>query len=153
MHTITLSESAVATLRLRMRGHKLPVNEQRLPAYRELAEAGIMEPVDGTESEFRFTPEGMEHRDEILEREQERIERERYAPPDGNLSESAREQLRRHLAGDGKVTEQTRPAYRELEAARIMIPSHPFVGGEGYRLTYWGWKLKDELIACSKQTA
>ncbi|MGP0066945.1 MAG: hypothetical protein ACLQGP_25555 [Isosphaeraceae bacterium] len=44
MQTITLSESAVALFRLRVRGHKLPVNDQRLGAYRELADAGILEP-------------------------------------------------------------------------------------------------------------
>ena len=72
---IVLSESAVAVLRFRIRGHKMPVNEQRLGAYRELATAGIMESVPGSEVEYRFTEEGMQCREEILDREAERIER------------------------------------------------------------------------------
>ena len=58
-----------------------------------------------------------------------------------HLSAVARERLRLHLAGDREVTEENRPAYRELVAARIMIPVHSFVGGReaAYRLTYWGW--------------
>ena len=35
----------------------------------------------------------MKHREEIVEREAERIERDWYEPPDANLSESARERL------------------------------------------------------------
>lgn len=150
---ITLSESAVAVLRLLNRGRGLPVTAQGLPAYRELVDAGIMEPVPGSLTEFRFTEAGLEHRERIVAREQERIERERYAPPDGELSEVARERLRRHLEGDREVTTENRPAYQELVAARVMIPSRPFVGGEEYRLTYWGWKLKDELLACKRETA
>jgi hypothetical protein len=157
METTILSEAAVATLRLLMRGLRLPVTDQRLPAYRELAAAGIMEAVDNAESEFRFTAEGIEHRAEILEREQERIERERYEPPDDNLSEPARERLRLYLAGEREVTEENRRAYRELAAARVMIPVHTFVGGREaeYRLTYWGWQRRFELagIAGVKESA
>src|SRR4051794_15437627 len=89
--SIHLSEAAVANLRFRIKG--FPLREQDLPAYRELVSAGIMEPTSG--AEYRFTPWGMEHREEILERESDRIERERYAPPDGNLSDAARGMLRR----------------------------------------------------------
>jgi hypothetical protein len=155
---IALSANAVFTLRNEIKGYRMPVTDRRLVAYRELAAAGIMEPVPGSESGYRFTEEGMEHREEILEREQERIERERIEPPDtSNLSESAREQLRRHLAGDCEVTEQNRPAYRELVAARIMLPAHSFVGGREaeFRFTYWGYKLRFEFaeIACTYDSA
>ena len=124
--TIPLSESAVAVLRFRIKGHRMPVTDQRLPAFRELADAGIMEPVG---DDFQFTGWGMAHREAILDRESERIERERYAPPNSDLSYAARERLRRHLAGDCKVTSENLAAYRELADARIMIPLHSFVGG------------------------
>jgi hypothetical protein len=144
VQTITLSESAVAVLRFRIRGHPVPVTPQRLPAFRELAAAGIMEP-DG--EDFRFTDDGGARREEILRAEEDRIERGRYAPPDGPLSEAAREQLRCYLAGDRRVTEENRPAYRELVGARVMIPMHGFIGGpeSSFRLTYWGWQRRFEL--------
>jgi len=149
MDITKLSEAAVACLRFRIKGFSL--RNQDLAAYRELVDAGIMAPESGME--YRFTPWGIEHREEILERESERINAERMAPPDGTLSHAARERLRRHLAGDNKVTEENHPAYRELVAARVMIHSHPFVGGDDYSLTYWGWKLKDELIARARESA
>src|SRR5438046_2039637 len=98
--TIALSETAVAVLRLRIKGHRVPVRERDLGAYRELAAAGIMEPVSGpdgdAEAEFRFTGDGWARREEILREEQDRIERERYEPPNAsNLSKAARELLRR----------------------------------------------------------
>jgi len=146
--TTALSEAAVALLRLRMRGHPIPVTERNRAHYNELADAGIMEPVPGSEVEYRFTGEGLEHGEAILEREAERIERERYEPPDASrLSEAARELLRRRLAGDREVTDANRPLYRELTAARIMIPCHTFIGGweSAFKFTYWGWKRRFEL--------
>jgi hypothetical protein len=154
---IVLSPSAVAVLRFEIKGYRSETPERRLPAYRELAAAGIMEPVPGSDTEYRFTADGLRNREAILEREAERIERERYDPPDGNLSESARERLRRYLAGERGVTEENRPAYRELVAARVMVPVHTFVGGREaeYRLTYWGHERRFELAAtnCAKETA
>jgi hypothetical protein len=148
MQTITQSAQAVAVLRFEIRGWKAKDPARRLPAYRELAEAGIMEPVPGSEAEYRFTREGLEHGEAILEREAERIERERYEPPDASrLSEAAQELLRRRLAGDREVTDANRPPYRELAAARIMIPCHTFIGGweSAFKFTYWGWKRRFEL--------
>jgi hypothetical protein len=116
---ITLSPDAVAVLRFEIKGYRSKVLESRLPAYRELTAAGIMEPVPGSDTEYRFTADGMKHREEIAEREAARIERDRYEPPDADLSETARERLRLHLAGDREVTVENRPAYRELVAARI----------------------------------
>ena len=142
---IELSENAIAVLRFEIRGYRAKNREARLPAYRELAVAGIMEPV--SESEYRFTAEGMERREEILRQAEDRIERERFAPPEpGNLSESARERLRRHLAGDECVTDANRAAYRELTAARIMYPVSGFAGGpeSNFRLTYWGFHRRHE---------
>jgi hypothetical protein len=126
---IAVSPDAVAVLRFKIKGHRSNLPESRLPAYRELAAAGIMEPVPGSDMEYRFTEDGMKHRQEIVEREAERIERDRYEPPDANLSETARERLRLDLAGDRAVTEENRPAFRELVAARIMIPLHAHHGG------------------------
>jgi hypothetical protein len=143
METITLSEAAVACLRFRIKG--FPLREQDLAAYRELVAAGIMEPASGME--YRFTPWGVEHREEILERESDRIEAGRMPPPDRELSEAARERLCLHIAGDNKVTEENHAAYRELESARVVYHTHPFTGGDSYRLTYWGYKLKDRLLS------
>jgi len=154
--TLNLSESAVATLRLRMKGLRLPVTDRRLAAYRELAAAGIMEPADEGESEFRFTGWGIAHREEILDREWERIERERYAPPDGRLSTSARALLRRIASGERvEVDEASRPDFRELAAARFVVLGHSFARGDesAYRFTYWGWKRKDEWIAGAREIA
>ena len=148
MQTITLSAQAVAVLRFEIRGWKARDPASRLPAYRELAEAGIMEAVPGSEVEYRLTREGREHGEAILEREAERIERERYEPPDASqLSEAARELLRQRLAGDREVTDANRPLYRELAAARIMIPCHTFIGGweSAFKFTYWGWERRFEF--------
>jgi hypothetical protein len=144
---VALSPDAVAVLRFEIKGYRSKTPGSRLPAYRELAAAGIMEQVPGSGTEYRFTEDGLKHREEIVERESERIERDRYEPPDANLSEAARRQLRLHLAGGREVTEENRPAYRELVEARIMIPAHSFVGGReaAYRLTYWGYKQRFEL--------
>jgi hypothetical protein len=150
-----LSPEAVAVLRFEIKGYRSKTPGRRLVAYRELAAAGIMEPMPGSDAEYRFTEYGTRNREAILEREAERIERERLAPPDGELSEAARERLRRYLAGDRAVTEANRPAYRELVAARVMMPVHTFVGGREaeYRLTYWGNERRFELagMACAKE--
>ncbi len=140
MQAVALSENAVALLRYRVKKWPIKVREIDLPAYRELVEAGVMAP-DG--DHFRFTEEGWAHREELLREAADRIERERFEPPDAsNLSESAKDLLRRRLAGDREVTEANLPHYHELVAARIMIPIHSFIGGAefAFHFTYWGWK-------------
>ncbi len=47
--TFALSESAVAVLRFRVRGYQIKVTDRSLEAFRELAAAGIMEPVPGAD--------------------------------------------------------------------------------------------------------
>ncbi len=149
MQTVTLSATAVAVLRFEIRGWKAKDPAGRLPAYRELASAGIMEPVPGSEADYRFTREGLEHREAILEREAERIERERYEPPDAShLSEAARELFRTCIThGFPEGDETNRPAYRELVAARMIMPLGSFSKGDEcvFRWTYWGHKLRFEL--------
>src|SRR3954451_22681453 len=99
--SLRLSAAAVMALRFEIKGWRSKVDGRRLPAYRELSAAGIMEPVPGSDAEFRFTADGFARRGEILREQEERIERERYAPPDaGNLSEAARELLRRRAMGE-----------------------------------------------------
>jgi hypothetical protein len=71
MQTVKLSENAVAVLRFCIKRYRMPATDRRLDAYRELAAARIMEPVPGSAFEYRFTGEGMEHREAILEREAE----------------------------------------------------------------------------------
>jgi len=132
--TFALSESAVAVLRFRVKGYRMKVTDSSLEAFRELSAAGIMEPVPGAndnpEADYEFTEDGWTRRQELLSEAEERIERERFEPPDAsNLSEAARELLRRRLAGDREVTDANRPLYRELMAARIMYPVLTWVGG------------------------
>ena len=63
-----LSESAVAVLRFRVNGYRMKVNDSSLEAFRELAAAGIMEPVPGEdgnpEADYRFTEDGWVRRQE-----------------------------------------------------------------------------------------
>ena len=154
MQTVSLSEDAVAVFRLRVKGLRMPPTERRLPAYRELFEAGIMEP-DG--EGFRFTAEAWERREELLREAEDRIERERYDPPDtSNLSDAATALLRRIAPGERvEITKANRPAFRELAAARIVILGHSFLDGEesAYQWTYWGWHQRFELSGCAKETA
>ena len=75
MPTVTLSETAVAVLRFEVKGWKSRRPGSRLAAYRELAEAGIMEPVPNSEAEYRFTEWGYARREAILREEEDRIER------------------------------------------------------------------------------
>src|SRR4051812_35314212 len=92
--------------------------------------------------DFRFTADGWARREELLHEAEERIELERYKPPDvSSLSEAARELLRHRLSGGREVTDANRPIYRELVAARIMVPVHSFLGGReaAFHFTYWGW--------------
>ncbi len=146
MRTDALSEKAVALLRFRVKSWPMKVSVGDLPAYQELVDTGIMAP-DG--DDFRFTDEGYAHREELLREATERIERERFEPPDASdLSESARELLCTCIAGifpDGNET--NRPAYRELVKARIMIPMGSFTKGDEcvFRFTYWGYERRFEL--------
>jgi hypothetical protein len=151
---IMLSESAVATLRFRVKGWKIPVRDRHLEAFQELVATGIMEP-DG--DEFRFTDDGWARRNELLAEAEERIERNRYERPDAShLSEAAKDLLRRLSSGERvEVVGENRPAFRELAAARIVILGHSFAGGDEsiYRFTYWGHKLRFEVLSCAKESA
>jgi hypothetical protein len=150
--TITLSASAVAILRFRVNGWKTPVRDRQREAFHELVAAGIMEP-DG--DDFRFTEHGWARRNELLAEAEERIERNRYEPPDAShLSEAARDLLRRISSGERvEVVGENRPAFRELAAARIVILGHSFTGGDEsiYRFTYWGHKLRFDILSGAKE--
>ncbi len=151
------SENAVAVLRFEIKGWRTRNKESRLPAYRELAAAGIMEPVPGSERDYRFTEDGRRQREEILAEAQDRIERERYAPPDASdLSEAARALLRRIVSGERvEIAGDNRSAFRELAAARIIDLRHTFARGDksGYRFTYWGWNQRFEIFDGAKGNA
>ena len=154
MQTVTLSEMAVAMLRLHVEGEQMPAREGNRPAYQELVKAGIMEPVPGLDRFYRLTANGRKHRDSIVERETERIERERFDPPDAShLSGAARELLRRLISAPIEVTPENRPTFRELEAARIILLGHSFAGGPEscYRWTYHGWHHRFDLLAGAKE--
>jgi hypothetical protein len=70
MQAIRLSESAQALLRHRLATKDGTVTPENLPAYRELAEAGIMMPLSGFAGgrvdRFLFTDEGWARREEFL---------------------------------------------------------------------------------------
>jgi hypothetical protein len=154
MQTSAMSESAVATLRFHIEGDRTPANQRNLAAYRELVEAGLMEPVPDLERCYRLTAEGRKNRETILERETDRIERERFEPPDpSHLSGQARELLRQLISGRVDVAVENRPAFRELAAARIIVLGHSFAGGpeSAYGWTYWGWHERFELLARAKE--
>ena len=62
MQMITLSEAALAVLRLHVERENIRIDDSNREAHRELARAGLMEPVHtfalGRESRYRFTREG-----------------------------------------------------------------------------------------------
>ncbi len=154
MQTISLSEKAVASLRFRVKGWRFPIRDRDRDAFQELVSAGIMEP-DG--ADFRFTADGWARRQELLHEAEDRIERNRYEPPDSSdLSEAARELLRTCIDGEyPEGDEDNRPAYRELVKARIMIPMGSFTTGDEclFRFTYWGHKLRFELAGIDRAAA
>jgi hypothetical protein len=153
VQTFKLSESAVALLRFRIKGHRTPVTERRAPTFRELVDAGIMVPDAG---DFHFTEDGWARREEILREEEDRIERERYEPPDAScLSVSARDVLRRMISGRVEITPENRPAFLELAAARVIILGHSFTGGREsiYGWTYWGHRQRFEFASSVRETA
>jgi hypothetical protein len=82
--TLALSESAVAVLRFEIKGWEARDPRRRLPASRALAAVGIMEPVPGSDTEYRFTADGRARCEAILRAEEDRIERERFEPPDAS---------------------------------------------------------------------
>jgi hypothetical protein len=63
------------------------------------------------------------------------------------LSDAAVALLRRHYECEAglPVDDTTREAYRELEAAGLVLLSRPFIGPRLYVLTKLGWKLEDVL--------
>jgi hypothetical protein len=146
MKTVSLSEPAVALLRFRVKGWPIKFRESDMLAFQELVDAGIMEP---NGRDFRFTDDGWIQRQELLTEAEDRIERGRFDPPDGsNLSEAARELLRRRLAGDDRVTSENLEAYRELSAARIMYPVSTWASGpeSAFRFTLAGWERREEWV-------
>jgi hypothetical protein len=154
METIALSEAAIAVLRFRIRGYRMPLTEKRLSAFRELADAGIMEPVPGPVAEFRFTAMSAERRQEILSQSEIRLARARHVIP-GNvtLSDAAREMLRTCI--DGRIPdgdETNRPSFRELVAANIMMPIGTFARGDDcvFRFTYAGWERRYEFAGMDR---
>ena len=148
-----LSPNAVAVLRFEIKGWRAKNPESRLPAYHELVAAGIMEPVPGSETEFCFTESGMKQREEILHNAEDRIERERFEPPDvSNLSEASWALLRQIVSGERvEITHRNRSAFRELAASRVVYLMHTFAKGNesAYRFTYFGWNRRFELLECN----
>ena len=145
MQTVTLSESVLAVLRLRAKGLRLPVTDRRLEAYRELADAGIIEP---DRDDFRFTDDGWARREELISAAEAHLRSlEPRLPERIELSRAARRALARHLAGDKEVTDANRDAYRELARAGIMVSVGTFIKGDDcvFQLTHQGWERRQEF--------
>ena len=69
MPTLFLSESALALLRLRLSGRRVEVTDDNRDAYKELAAAGLAEPIHtprGRDSHYRLTLEAMQRKAELL---------------------------------------------------------------------------------------
>jgi hypothetical protein len=68
--SITLSEDALALFRLHVERDGIRVDDANREAHRELARAGLMDPVSGftrgPEAYYRFTEEGWTRREELL---------------------------------------------------------------------------------------
>ena len=68
--TFHLSEDALKLLRLRLVGRRVEVTDETRGFYRELAAAGLAEPVSGfaggAEAHFRITKEACDRREEWL---------------------------------------------------------------------------------------
>jgi hypothetical protein len=145
MQTVTLSKSALAVLRLRAKGLRLPVTDRRLEADRELADAGIMEP---DRDDFRFTEDGWARREETISAAEAHLRSlEPCLPERIELSRAARKTLARHLAGDKEVTDANRDAYRELARAGIMVSVGTFIKGDDcvFQLTHQGWERRHDF--------
>ena len=146
LQTVRLSKSALAVLRLRAKGLRLPVTERRLAAYRELADAGIME----LEADnFRFTEDGWARREELISAAEDQIRSlEPRLPKRIEISRAARRTLARHLAGNKEVTDANRDAYRELARAGIMESVGTFIRGDDcvFQLTHQGWERRHEFL-------
>jgi hypothetical protein len=163
LETIALSPAALAVLRFRTKGYRMPVTEQRLPAFRELVAAGIMESVPGAEgnaeADFRFTTDDRERHQAWLDAAEAYLRSlEPRLPDQIDLSEAARSVLRRLVAGERvEVTAATKPAYQELAVVGIMAPLSTFAHGpeSAYRFTHWGWERRVEWLesGCARETA
>ena len=69
MSTLALSESALALLRLRLSGQRVEVTDDNRDPYKELAAAGLAEPVHtprGRDSHYRLTLDAMERKADFL---------------------------------------------------------------------------------------
>src|SRR5208282_6023666 len=98
--------------------------------------------------------DGYAHREELLREAADRIERERFEPPDAsNLSEAARELLRQIVTEERvEITLENRQLFRELASARIVMLMNTFAKGNdsAYAFTYWGFRQRFEIVGCAK---
>jgi hypothetical protein len=73
------------------------------------------------------------------------------------LSPAALSLFRRHVERHGRVEvdDATRPLYRELARAGVMVAVSTYAGGpeSAYRVTKLGFDRKPELLACARASA
>jgi hypothetical protein len=159
---IALSEFAVAVLRFRVKGYRTKLTDHSRDAFRELAAAGIMEAVPGRdgdpEADYCFTKEGWARRREYLDAaEAHLLSLEPRLQDRIDLSEAARELVPVCAAGSiPDADDATRPIYRELAKAGIMMPIGTFTKGDDtvFRFTNQGWERRFEIMGgCPKEGA
>ena len=151
--TFALSESAVAVLRFRVKGYRMTVTDRSLEAFREWPPPGSWSRClgDGNpEADYRFTEDGWARRQEHLDAaEAHLLSLEPRLPDRIDLSEAARELVRACAAGSiPDADDATRPLYRELTKAGIMMPIGTFTKGDDtvFRFTNQGWERRFEFM-------
>jgi hypothetical protein len=147
MQTVTLSDAALALLKLRARTYPVKGEDHAPAAYHELVEAGLMglAPKLAVQPGFRLTEEGWRLAHSLAAAE--------YLP---HLSARSLYLLQFHLAAiglgnggtSGTPSHETRESYRELAKAGLMGACHTFAGGPEslYRLTEVAYEWRVELL-------
>lgn len=141
-HALALSRAARTLIARQLSGERAGVTPENLRAYRELVAAELMT-ASNEELSFGLTEAGPARRREFV------------LEADGP-SGSALSLLRCLVSGESvEVSDETRPADRELAAAGIMVALHTFArGGESaYRFTEEGWNRRREWLNPSSNPA
>lgn len=124
---IRLSETAIAVLRFELRGWKAKDPSRRVEAYRELAEAGLMEVVQGGPMTFRFRSVAVPYLSAILAQEEARELGERQPTPDlESLSLPELRLFARLQDGEDVAAIQDGCAVQDLVRTGVLIARNPF---------------------------
>ncbi len=141
---IRLSETAITVLRFELRGWAAKDPARRQDAYRELADAGLMEPVSPNSSSYRLCPSALHALPAILA-QQEKLLRDERRPAPGldSLSLPALRLYERFLndSPHGWLVEE--PSCVELVTQGVLFEAHPFNDDSrvASRLSYSGRQI------------